>query len=75
MVVLKDRTGRVTGARLYDFKTGTGYDPKKLDKVARQYNEQLSLYRKVVGRLTGLDEKSIAAEVVFTASGVRVLIP
>ena len=75
VVVLKDVSGQATEARLYDFKTGGGSDPGGMENVAQQYNEQLSLYRKVVGRLTGLAEESISAEVVFTTSGVRVLIP
>ena len=43
--------------------------------AAARHHDQLNLYRRVVGILTGLSGSAVAAELVFTRIGRRVAMP
>jgi hypothetical protein len=74
VVVGYDENGRVTEARLYDFKTDRiiGFDYRA---AIEGHAEQISLYRRVVGKLTGLPAAAVIAEVVFTQRAHKVSVP
>jgi ATP-dependent helicase/nuclease subunit A len=72
VVLEKDSTGRIIQAWLFDFKTSVVRDREHAEIVANQYYEQINVYRKVVGALTGLASDSISAEIVFTMIGIRI---
>jgi ATP-dependent exoDNAse (exonuclease V) beta subunit len=72
VVVRRGAEGRAEGATVFDFKTEpVGGAPEDLARAAARHAGQLSLYRRVVARLTGLPETAVGAEVVFTSVGRR----
>lgn len=73
VVVARAADGRARGATVFDFKTErlVAGDAAALERAVARHAEQLTLYRRVVARLTGLEERAVRAEVVFTATGSR----
>lgn len=73
VVVRREASGRVTAATVYDFKTDTltPGDESDLMRAVERHAAQLGIYRRVVACLTGLELHAVAAELVFTALGVR----
>lgn len=67
-----DELGNPQKAWIYDFKTHQVETMKEAEVIAKQYDEQIRLYRLVVEKLTGLTRRNIQAELVFTTIGVRV---
>ena len=65
VVVARDPAGRATRATVFDFKTDATPD------VVRHAG-QMRLYRRAAARLLGLPETAVHAELVFTATQVRV---
>jgi ATP-dependent helicase/nuclease subunit A len=76
VIVERDVRGRAVAATVFDFKTeplsGTARD---VDRALARHTAQLQLYRRVVARLTGLAEREVGAEVVFTALAARFPLP
>ncbi|MBI2514093.1 MAG: UvrD-helicase domain-containing protein [Opitutae bacterium] len=72
VVIARDASGRAGAATVFDFKTDalTG-DAAELERAVARHAAQLQLYRRVVARLTGLAERSVGAELVFTALAMR----
>jgi ATP-dependent helicase/nuclease subunit A len=74
VVVAYDEDGQVTQARLYDFKTdriiGSDYGA-----AIERHIDQISLYRRVVTKLTGLPATAVVAEVVFTQRAHKLPVP
>ena len=66
VVIETDAYGRVVAATVYDFKTDR-VDPAGVEIAAARYTGQLTIYRRAVARLTGLDETRVGEALVFTA--------
>jgi len=72
VVLASSESGRPKQAWVYDFKTDGVKNREEAEVIAKQYDEQVTLYRQVVGKLTGLTLENVRAELVFTAIGCRV---
>ncbi len=59
--------GHPTHVWVYDFKTDAVPSTDRMLQAARRHEEQMALYRRVAGCLTGLPEGKVSAVVVFTA--------
>lgn len=66
VVIECGESGNPTRASVWDFKTDEVKDPSELPRVARRYETQLGLYRRVAARLLGLPEERVRAGLVFT---------
>ncbi|HRE82019.1 MAG TPA: UvrD-helicase domain-containing protein [Opitutaceae bacterium] len=73
VVVERDPRGQVVRASVWDFKTDRVASLDDANQVGARYRAQLALYRRVAARLTGLQEKEVAAALVFTQ--IRQLVP
>lgn len=67
-VVLTLRAGKFVHADLLDWKTDHASGDELTERVAT-YRPQLAAYRRVVARITGLDERSITARLAFLHAG------
>ncbi len=76
VLVARDAAGRAVAATVFDFKTEplTGA-ASGIERGLSRHAAQLRLYRRVVARLTGLGERDVGAEVVFTALAARFTVP
>ncbi len=63
-VVLERRDGKVVRALVIDFKTDR-VAKKELEERVAFYRPQLASYRRVLARMTGLPEQTIAARLLF----------
>jgi ATP-dependent helicase/nuclease subunit A len=73
VVVKRGSDRRAQRATVFDFKTDRVADePGELARAAQRHAGQIDLYRRVVARLTGLEETAVTAEVVFTVVRRRV---
>lgn len=70
-VVIARRAGRVVSAELVDWKTDAA-EGRGLDERVAFYRPQILAYRRVLARMTGLDERSIRARLAFLHAGVVV---
>ena len=75
VLVGRDRDGRATWARIFDFKTERVPNPSRVGDAVRRHSGQLNLYRRVAAVLTGLPPSEIACELIFTHEGLRVNVP
>jgi ATP-dependent helicase/nuclease subunit A len=75
VLVEREAGGRVRRAAVFDFKTDRDADGARLAVAAARHAAQINIYRRVVARLTGLSERAVEAEVVFTSEGRRVVVP
>jgi ATP-dependent exoDNAse (exonuclease V) beta subunit len=75
VLVEREAGGRVRRAVVFDFKTDRDADGARLAVAAARHAAQINVYRRVVARLTGLPERAVEAEVVFTSEGRRVVVP
>lgn len=71
VVVVRDGTGRAVGATVYDFKTDASKEAGETGGATGRHVAQLSLYRRVVARLTGMGPEAVGAELVYTGPGLR----
>lgn len=71
VVIQRGPSGQPEQAVVYDFKTDRGVEADPAGSALR-HEAQLALYRRVAAVLTGLPLESVSAEVVFTASAMRV---
>ena len=73
VMVERGADGRARRATGFDFKTDRVADESgELARAAQRHAGQVALYRRVVVRLTGLQETAVTAQVVFTAVRRRV---
>jgi ATP-dependent exoDNAse (exonuclease V) beta subunit len=73
VVVERGADGRARRATVFDFKTDRVADGSgELARAAQQHAGQVDLYRRVVARLTGLEETAVKAQVIFTTVRRRV---
>jgi ATP-dependent exoDNAse (exonuclease V) beta subunit len=66
VVVERDESGRPTAATVFDFKTDSLASPADLAAAAGRHRDQLELYRRAAGVLTGISPSAVAARIVFT---------
>ncbi len=66
VVVRSGPDGRAQSATVYDFKTDRRHEATELAAAAAVHLAQMSLYRRAVAVLLGLDPAAVSAEVVFT---------
>lgn len=66
VVIERDENGRARRAVVYDFKTDRIASEEEVPAVAARYAEQLNLYRRVAGVLTGLEPRAIECRLVLT---------
>ncbi len=75
VVVERDGRGRAMRATVFDFKTDRVANDAEIAAAVARHAGQITLYRRVVARLAGLAEKSVAGELVFTRLGRRAGVP
>ena len=73
VVVCRDEAGHVRRASVYDFKTDRGVS-RGLPQAANKHAGQITLYQRVVAKLTGLPVDAVHAEVVFTEAAKKVAV-
>lgn len=66
VILERDDSGAFTGARVVDFKTNQVETEEEIAAAVEHYRPQMTAYRKAMARLTGLEEKSIGCELIFT---------
>ena len=66
VVVERDAAGRARRATVFDFKTDRVAADADLGIAAERHAAQLGVYCRVVARLTGLAERAVTGEVIFT---------
>ncbi len=66
VVIKHDQNGAPLSATIIDFKTDQVSSAAEIDAAAEKYRPQLNLYRQVLGRMTGLPDKSISTQLLFT---------
>jgi hypothetical protein len=69
VVIEKGPDGRPTAATVYDFKTDRVAGEADFESGVHRYHEQLQLYRRVAGLLTGLCLEKVTSRLVFTNPG------
>ncbi len=74
VVVVRDKAGPVR-ATVFDFKTDRLNDEAALAAAVVRHSGQIALYRRVVAILTGMDEASVSAELVFSGMAQCVGVP
>ena len=73
VVLMRDASGLVVGATVYDFKTDR-IGPDGAEQVIARYAGQLAIYRQAVSWLTGLPESRVQCALVVTALRRRVTV-
>jgi ATP-dependent helicase/nuclease subunit A len=75
VVVERSAAGRVERATVFDFKTDRMEGGDDTSAVTTRHAGQLNLYRRVAGKLTGLDAAAVGCELVLTRRRQRALVP
>jgi ATP-dependent exoDNAse (exonuclease V) beta subunit len=66
VVVERDAAGRAVRATVFDFKTDAVASEADAQVAVARHAAQLSIYRRAVARLTGLEENGVGGRLVFT---------
>jgi ATP-dependent exoDNAse (exonuclease V) beta subunit len=73
VVVCRDEKGQVGRVGVYDFKTDRGAS-RAMSLAAGRHAGQITLYRRVVAKLTGLSVAAVSAEVIFTETARKIAV-
>ena len=68
-VVIRQQDGVPCGATIIDFKSNEVPDDDAITHLTQHYRPQLELYRKVLAKLCGLEERQIELKLIFTRIG------
>jgi ATP-dependent helicase/nuclease subunit A len=75
VMVERGPTGQAVRATIYDFKTDDVRSSAERRSKVERYSHQLNLYRGVASVLTGLSPELVGAEVIFTRTPSRAVVP
>ncbi len=69
VMIERDAHGVAKAATVIDFKSDRIDEENTREVIAERYAPQIDLYRRMVARMTGLEESRIAAKLVLTRTG------